>query len=414
MSFTLRIAIRHLTSGRGQTALTVAAVAVAVTVVIFITSLIDGLQRRLLKDTIGALPHVTAKPREREPEPLSVAMSGATRPGALYASAIEKQPQQRSDLSDPDRVARQLAHFHGVRAVAPAVRGQAFLIHGTRRFGVTVSGADPASQEKIVALQENIVEGHWLDLAPEEIAIGFKLAQEAGVRLADRVTLRSDEGVSRVLTVGGIFNTGQNGTDLGMVFTNLRAAQGLFNTRRDVTAISVKLIDPFEANAVADQMAAALNLKTESWMREQATFVNGLRAQSSSSSMISAFALLASAFSIAAVLIVSVLQKRREIGILKSMGARDGQILSIFVIQGLGVALVGSALGSGVGYVFLRMLAGVHQIARAGKVDQLFPVAFDPMIFVGASAAAVVATLIAAWYPARKAAALNPVEIIHG
>jgi lipoprotein-releasing system permease protein len=332
----------------------------------------------------------------------------------MAGTTVQETVQRRGSFDDVEKLTRQLAQFAGVTAVVPAIRGQAFLVHGVKRLGVSVSGADPAKQERINALQDDMIAGRWLSLGSDEIVVGFRLADEAGVRLGDRVRLISSEGVDGVFTVAGIFDTGQNAADLGSVFTTLRSAQRLFRLQGAVSSVLLKLADPFAANRVADAVTGSLRHKSESWMREQAQFVNGLRAQSSSSAMISVFALLASAFSIAAVLIVSVIQKSKEIGILKSMGARDRQIMLIFGLEGLGIAMVGAAAGCGAGYLFLRMLAGVRQVARFGRTDQLFPVSFDPAIFLGAAAAAVAATMFAAVLPARRAARMDPVEIIHG
>jgi len=409
--FEATVATRHLVSGRGQTLLTVGAVAIAVTVIVFITSLIQGLQARIVNDLIGSLPHVTVKPAERPARPLSQAASD--RPG-LATSLVQPSTERRAHFDDVPRVEQQLASFPGVKSVAPAIRGQAFLIHGAKQFGVSVSGGAPALQERIAGLQKDLVAGRWLELGPDEIVIGVRLANEAGIGLGDRVRLISSEGVDGVYTVAGLFDTGQNSTDLGAVFTDLRTAQRLFRLQGSVSSFLIKLDDPFMANTTADAIAGALGHDAESWMREQAQFVNGLRAQSSSSAMISLFALLASAFSIAAVLIVSVIQKSKEIGILKSMGARNRQIQLIFGLEGLIIAVAGAILGCGLGYGILRMLAGVRQVARFGKVDQLFPISFDVAIFAGAAIAAILTTLIAATLPARRAARMDPVEIIHG
>ena len=143
-------------------------------------------------------------------------------------------------------------------------------------------------------------------------------------------------------------------------------------------------------------------------------FVNGFRAQDQSRMMISFFSLLASAFGIASVLIVSVLRKSKEIGILKSMGARDGQIMAIFTLQGLFVALLGAGVGCGAAFALLKVLSGVKQVARFGKSDQLFPIIFEPSIFLAASGLAIASTLLAALLPARRAARMNPVEVLRG
>lgn len=143
-------------------------------------------------------------------------------------------------------------------------------------------------------------------------------------------------------------------------------------------------------------------------------FVNGFRAQDQSRMMISFFSLLASAFGIASVLIVSVVRKSREIGILKSMGTRDRQIMGIFTLQGLFVSLLGSAVGCGAAWLLLDFLSGIRQVARFGKTDQLFPVSFEPSLFLYAAGAAILSTMLASLLPARRAASMNPVEVLRG
>jgi lipoprotein-releasing system permease protein len=418
MCFEIKMALRHLVSGGGQTLLTVAAVAIAVTLIIFIQTLITGVQKRFFADMIGSLPHVTVKPPDPQPQTLAEikARTGLTvgENGALLATERQKQVQQRNDIENGLEVEKQLAAYPGVRYVASAVRGNAFLIRGAKRFGVTVSGGDPPAQEKISQLQDDMIAGEWLGIGPNDIVIGWRLAEEAGVRLGDRVRLESAEGVTTYYRIAGMYDTGNNTSDLGQVFLTLRAAQSLFAMHQNVSSILIKLDEPFQANVVADQINGSLGYKSESWMREMAFIVNGFRAQDASRITISAFVLLASAFGIASVLIVSVIQKSKQIGILKSMGAKDRQIQLIFTLEGLGIAIIGSALGSLTGLGLLAVLAQIPQAARFGKSDKLFIIIYEPSIFLGACAAATVATLLAAYLPARRAARMNPVEIIRG
>lgn len=415
MRFEAKLAYRHLVSSGGQTLLTIAAVAIAVTVIIFIQTLITGVQRRIFKDLMGSLPHITVKPPDPAPRTLAEAMGKQpTSGGPLLVTEREKQVQQRTDIEQWRQLETQLAQFPGVRVVASAVRDNAFLIRGAKRLGVTISGGDPPRQERLIGLQEDMIAGRWLDIGPDEVVIGWRLAEEAGVALGDRVRLESSQGGADTYRIAGIFDTGNNNADGGQAFMNLRAAQSLFRMRQDVSSILIKLDDPFQANVIGDQIAATLPYEVESWMREQAFIVNGFRAQDGSRIMISGFALLASSFGIASVLIVSVVQKSRQIGILKSMGARDQQILTVFTLEGLGIALVGALAGSFFGFLLLHALSRIPQAARFGKTDTLFNIVYEPSIFGGACAAAIVATLLASILPARRAARLNPVEVIRG
>jgi lipoprotein-releasing system permease protein len=130
--------------------------------------------------------------------------------------------------------------------------------------------------------------------------------------------------------------------------------------------------------------------------------------------IISAFSLVASAFAIAAILIVSVLRKAKQIGILKSMGARRAQIRRIFVLEGLGIAILGSTSGAAIAIALLRLLMLIEQPIRyAGEKPQsLFPIVILPLYVAVAMIAAILTTVFAAWLPARNAANLNPVEVM--
>lgn len=428
MRFEITLAYRHLRHGSGQTLLTVGAVAIAVAVVIFMQSLLAGVSAKSLNDLAGSLAHITVKPPDQKPRVLAE-VQAESRPaqprnatqtvasassGRLLASDLDKQISQRKFLTDWRQLERQIAQFPGVRVVAATARGDVFLIRGAKRQGALALGGEPAAVERVYALQKHLVAGRWLDIGPDEMVIGWRLADEVGVRVGDRINVQSSQGITNSFRVAGIFDFGNDGLDLGRVYMTLRAAQSLFAMQQDVSTIDVKLDDLFEANRVADRIAPALNLKADSWLREQGAIVSALQAQNITKYMICAFALLASSFAIASVLIVSVIQKNKQIGILKSMGARDAQILWVFTLEGLGVALLGSLVGSGVGYVLVAFVKGLREPARFGRSNFLLDIVFDPNVFLGACAAAVLATLLAAFLPAWRAARMNPVDAIRG
>ena len=406
MKFEAMLAWRYVVTSRGQTGLTVAAVAAAVCLIIFVNCLLIGVQARFIRDLIGAIAHITVKVPDPDPVPIK------DMENQKYAVKIEKQLQKRTDLKRPEALEEILSTYPHVKATASSVGGQAFIIRGVRQFGVTVRGAEPVKQEAISNLEDDMVAGRWLTIGPNDIVIGFKLAEDTGIQLGDTVTLLSSERVQASFNVAGIFDTGQNQVDGSTVFVNLRAAQGLYATGRDANAISLKLDDPWQANAVSELISDSLGLKTESWMVEQAQFVNAFAAQNGTRVMISTFSLAASAFGIASVLIVSVFQRSRQIGILKSMGASDGQILRVFALQGLFVSLIGAVSGALAGWVLLSFLGTFKQVARFGKSDQLFPAVLEPKVFAGAMLAAIIATLVASMLPAWRAAKTNPVEVI--
>jgi lipoprotein-releasing system permease protein len=413
LRFESTLAFRHLRSGGGQTLLTVSAVAAGVVVVIFITSLIFGLRQRISELMTDLLPHITITPRELEPTPLA-RTSGGEPGGTIITSRIERISPQRKNIENwPQAVAviRDLPH---VAAVAPAVTGQGFLSRGGRRMGVQVYGADPEALDAVTSVTKYLFTGHYFGLTAEEIVLSYKLTNDLGVTLGDRVRLTSSEGVSDSFLIAGIYDTGQDQAFGSRVYLNLRAAQSLFKTGTAVRTILVRTDDFFQADRVANRIAALLPYKVESWMEQTPQTVAGLAAQRAVAFLISGFSLVASAFAIASVLIVSVLQRSKQIGILKSMGAKGRQIQMVFTLEGLGIAIVGATLGAilGSGLVYTFSLWKQPVTRMGGKPESLFPATLAWQVVAAAMLAAIVTTVLAAILPARRAARLDPVQVM--
>ena len=402
------IALRHLLAGGGQTLLTVSAVAAGVIIVIFITSLIFGLQERLTELLTDAIPHVTITVEEPEPKPLS-RVPGA--PEDFSSTEIEQRVPQLKFIDNYASVVETIRRLPNVRAVAPVVTGQAFVSKGANPIGVAVVGADPELQDRITPVTKDLISGKYVGLGSDEMVIDAELAKDLDLSTGERVRVTSGTGASDSFTIAGIYSRGQG---RGSAYVTLRTGQSLFGLGSMVNAIYVKLIDIYDANSVADRMMALVPYEAKSWTREFPQFLSSLQVQTASAYLISGFSLVASGFAIAAVLIVSVLQKSKQIGILKSMGARRRQILTVFIFEGLGVAIIGSALGAILGTLIVLLLSLFKQpVTRIGQApEQLFPVRVLPFYIGLAITAAILSTVIAAVLPARRAAKMNPVDVM--
>jgi len=332
----------------------------------------------------------------------------------ILSSRVERQSPSRKEIENWPEVIRIIRGVPGVTAVAPAVTGQGFIFRGGRRLGVTVFGADPEALDAVNNVTKYVFAGKYFGLGAEEIVVTYKLAEDLGVGIGDRVRLTSSEGISQSFLIAGLYDTGQDQAFGSRVYLTLRAAQSLFATGTAVGTIFVRTSDIFGADRQASRIAALLPYKVESWMEQTPQFLAGLRAQNASAVLISGFSLIASAFAIASVLIVSVLQKSKQIGILKSMGAKSRQILLVFTLEGLGIALIGAALGAALGSGMVWGLTQIKQpVTRMGAgPESLFPAVLAWQVVAGAMLAAIVTTVLAAIFPARRAARLDPVQVI--
>lgn len=178
-----------------------------------------------------------------------------------------------------------------------------------------------------------------------------------------------------------------------------------------VTSIDLTVDDIYAAEDIAAEIQAMLPVKAESWIKTNAQFFTAVKAQQNSNTLIRLFVGLSVAFGIAAVLIVSVIQRSKDIGILRAMGTRREQILRVFLIQGGLLAFIGSLIGSGLGALALIVW---HRTARQVDGSELFPLILDSDLFVWASVLATATGVAAAIAPALRAARLDPVVAIRG
>jgi lipoprotein-releasing system permease protein len=408
LRFESQLALRHLFSGGKQTLLTMSAVAAGVIIVVFVTALIFGLQQRWTQILTEALPHVTIRVIDPKPLPLAE-VTGA--PSGAISSRIEQRAPQEKNIDNWAQAVEVVLGIPNVRIAVPVVRSQAFASKGGNPVGVTVIGADPELEDQVTPVTKNLIAGRYHGLDSEDIVIDFELARDLNVVVGDRIRLRSNTGAVESFTIAGIYSQGQG---RGSAFITLRTAQSLYGLGTAVNAILVKVVDIYSADRVAERIQALLPYEARSWIQEFPQFRSSLLMQTASAYLISAFSLIASAFAIASILIVSVLQKSKQIGILKSMGARRRQILRAFILEGLGIAIVGSVAGAAVGVSIVYGLSLIDQpVTRLGQQpEQLFPVAILPLYISAAMLAATGATVLAALLPARRAAKLNPVDVI--
>ena len=408
MRFAALFAWRHLRTGGSQTLLIIGGVAVAVLLVVFVSGLIVGVQRRIMDIIAGSIPHVTVLPAEYAPR-----VPGVIAGTPHIFGRVESGVERRRDFTNWQPLVRELATFPSVSAVSPELRGQAIASVGAQEVSVSVLGAFPAERDRIVNLRKDIVAGDLDDLVMGKALIGSELGEELGIGIGDRLRLTAASGRSETFRVVAVISTGQQGLDENSVLLTLNSAQGLFAAGRVINSISIHLDDIYAANRVADAVAQALEVKTESWMRQNVSLLNALRAQSASVVMISLFSMAAAGFAIASVLIVSVLKRSREIGILKAMGAHRRQILLIFTLEGVGVALVGSAVGSILGSTLVLLLRRIPVERGPGSLgESLFPGVVLPGMIALTVFVMLLIALLASVLPARQAAQLEPAEVI--
>ena len=248
-------------------------------------------------------------------------------------------------------------------------------------------------------------------LASGDILIGIELARNLGAAVGDKLNIMGASGGAQALTIRGLLDFGNKGVNQRNTYVSLRTAQALLGLIGGVTTIDMAVHDIYAADLLARAIAASNDVEADSWISTNAQFFTAVRAQETSNTLIRLFVALSVAFGIAAVLIVSVIQRSREIGILRAMGTSRGRILRVFLLQGGLLGFGGSLLGSALG---AAALIWWHDIARQSDGTELFPLILEQRLFIMTSVLATFTGLLAATAPAVRAAKLDPVVAIRG
>ena len=402
LGFERRVAVRFLREGRMQSVLIIVGVAAGVAVVAYISALITGLQRNTLDKTLGAQAHVTVSARDD-----AVMAARAPEPGTAELVQTQARAQRPRSIANWQALTLVLESLPAVAAVSPMVAGAGLAVRGEASKSIALMGVDLDRYDRIVHLRSKVVDG-VARLGPGEGIIGRELADDLGVRVGDRVNLVTGT-VTDALRVTALVDLGVRELNRRTVIVPLRAAQSLVGLPGGATSLDLALVDVWVAQTLAADLERRFPYKVESWQEANAQLVSALNAQSVSTALIRGVVMVVVVLGIASVLVVSVVQKRREIGILRAMGATQGQVLRVFLLQG---AIVG-ALGSMLGVLLAVALIWVFStFVRGSDGLPLFVITLAPRLALQVAGIATLCGVLAAVAPARRAAALDPAQAI--
>lgn len=401
------LAYRFLKEGRSQTFLIFGGAAVGVAVIVFLTSLIVGLQQSIIDRTLGFQPDVAVQPVDRRyAEPIRKA-DGQER----ILRRIEPRARTVDEIDDWRQLLDDLGEDPEIVDAAAVAGGTGSAVRGAVRTPAQVFGVDPSEYQQVIDIRGRLVDGEFR-VAERGVVIGREMAEELEVGVGDRLRVVVADAESRTYTVRGIFDLGAGPPNETWAFVSIRESQAMFELGDTVTGIEATVRELFEAEAVAQRWQNRTEHEVESWQAANRDLLRALRSQSASTILISVFVSIAVALGIASVLIVSVVQKQGQVGVLRAMGASMGTIMRVFLIQGAAVGLVGSVFGSVLG---TALAVGFNQFIRDEAGEAVFPIEPSLTIFVLACLLATITGLVAAVWPARRAARLDPAEaIVHG
>ena len=404
MPFEFQIALRYLLARRKQALISVISfisiigVTVGVMAVIIALAVMTGLQQEVRNRILGASAHINVS--------------------------------KLDGIADYHAEAARLKQIPHVVGAAPAILGQGILSAFGAELPVQIKGIDPELETSVTELAGAITSGSLSELepkGPDDIAgilLGADLARSLGVQAGDRVKLVTIAGIrtpigsmplSRPLRVAGIFKLGFFEVDSSFGMVSLATAQRLLDVA-EVQFIQLRVDDIYAAPRIADDIAGQLGADyvPQDWGDMNRSLYSALSLEKLAVSLAIGLIVMVAALNIVATLILLVMEKHRDIAILKTMGTSARSVMTIFVLQGLIIGVIGTTVGAALGYATCRILDTYKLIQVPGDVYQIsyLPFTVLPFDFLTVVTSAIAICLVATLYPSRQAARLDPVQAL--
>ena len=412
MRLQLGIAVTHLLARKRQTLVSLSGIVLGTAFFLAVSALMQGSQADFIKRLVDNSPHITVYDEYRgaDVQPAELQWPDA----AVQIRNIKPQTEVRGIRGHQQKLAF-IESLPGLRA-SPALVGSVVLTFAGRVEGISLTGIVPASMRRVSTIEEKIVAGSLeaLDANPNGIVVGVGLVSKFRLAMGRNVTVATSDGVVRSMKIVGIFRTGNSGLDETQTYAALKRVQSLLDRPNRINRFVLQLDDPYSARNVAAQIERRIGYKSVSWLEASEDIMSLLTVRNIIMYSVVAAILVVAAFGIYNTISTIVMEKTRDIAIMKSMGFHAGDIRVIFVGEGLMLGMLGSTLGLGLGALLMLLLGHVEiRVPSLGDPTHL-PVYFGTSQFLIAFGFAMASATAAAWLPARKAGRVHPVDILRG
>ncbi len=410
----LFIAFRQLWDRKLLNGIAVLGVTLGVLTLIGINGIMQGFQQKFLGNILRISPHVVIFDKELRPAPsLAARHTGEL----VVASVSHEAPNDRQlRIRRPAEIVRALERMDGVSAAAASVVGSAVLAYGPKQYPVDLRGIVAEKQERATPLARYALQGSFraLDSTPDGIALGSGVASRLGARVGDQLVVGSPAGQRLTMRVVAVFECEIPPVDSSRAYVSLQNAQILLGKPDVVGRIDVRLHDETRAAEITERVERLFGYDAESWQETNANFLALFLQQNTIISFVVGAILMVGGFGILAIQIMIVLQKTRDIAILRSVGFTKNDILSAFLIQGIVIALLGAAVGDVAGHYLIQFLGSLKTKQEGLVKSETFLVYEDPKFYVYGFVFALVVGTVASLIPAWRGSRVEPVDVLRG
>ncbi|HCZ34954.1 MAG TPA: ABC transporter permease [Cytophagales bacterium] len=410
----LSIARVHLFSKPKQTIIAMLGVTFGIGMFIALIGLMTGLNDFTEEITMTSSPdiHIYHDITEKRSSILET-----VNPQGINVVHHQKPKNETAKLRGAARMVEVLRQDARIYGVAPMITSQVFYNYGPAQLNGQIQGVEILEEDKLFDLKAKMKDGRLEDLLAfhEGIIMGSGLARKLNIKKGDRVVITTPQGFTRTLKVVGIFQIGIGAVDNVRSYANMSMVQTILQQDKSyITDINIKLKDRHTSKVVAKELQTKFVYKAEDWETANATFLTGVTIRNIITYAVSFTLLVVAGFGIYNILNMTIYNKMKDIAILKAMGFAGMDVRSIFMIQSLVIGLLGGLLGLLVGFTLSSLIAQAP--FDGGDVISLdhFPVNFKLKYYITGIVFGVTTTAIAGYMPSRKAAKVDPIEILRG
>lgn len=414
MTLTFEIAKTHLLSKPKQTLVAMLGVTFGIGLFIAMVSLMSGLNNFTEELTMTSSPdihiyHDITKERKSIIEQVN--------PGRINIVYHQKPKNEKSKIRNAHQIVEIIRRDERVLGVAPTLSSQVFYNYGPVELNGMIAGVDILEEDKLFDLRSKMKSGRIEDLKANNdgLIMGSGLARKLNVGTGDRVVITTPQGYTMTLKVVGIFQYGIGTVDNVRSYANIAKVQTILQQDHAyITDINIKLKDLKLAKAIAPEFETTFGYRSEDWETANATFLTGSMIRNILTYSVTVTLLVVAGFGIYNILNMTIHNKMKDIAILKAMGFSGRDVKNIFMIQSLVIGFFGSLAGLVIGFGLSYLISKAP--FNGGDFISLdhLPVNFSPNYYIGGIVFGVVTTALAGYMPSRKAAKMDPIEILRG
>ncbi|GJM15878.1 MAG: ABC transporter [Thermodesulfobacteriota bacterium] len=406
------IGLKLLTERKRQALVSILGVALGVGAFIAMSAVMNGFQSYFVQQVVDVNAHITLKVEETEdPEKILRLAYGSD----ILSDVLGSKPKELKDkITGYKNFLTKYQQDDRIIGVAPHLTGQAIINYGTKEKSASMIGIDETLEKKASIMDQYLEHGNIEKLTTDRnsIIIGKVLAKDLGVReIGKKVTLVAPNGAVYTLKVSDFFNSGITTIDQVRVYLNLRTLQAILDKPNQVNELIFKVKNVDEADKIAADISKDTGYFAESWQKAYSNILDIFKLQDWITYMIVFAILIVSAFGIFNIMMMTVLEKKKDIAILKAIGYEDTDVTKIFVFQGLLVGLIGALVGCALGYLIQVWLSSLDFNLEGMIRTKGFVLDRDPIYYVYGFLFAVIFSFFASFYPSWRASSLFPVDI---